>query len=460
MLRGKYSSIYEQIFDYCALLTFSSELLESQVLQSGKKITLYCGADPTAQSLHLGNLIPLLVLLHFYIRGHNVISLVGGATGVVGDPSGRNTERQQMVDQTRENNILRIQHQMKQFIDQGWKYAVSKGYTSPGTAVRANNADWWKDMSMLHFLGTYGRHIRVSHMLARESVKNRLSSEQGIGFNEFTYQILQAYDFWHLYKTQNCSVQVGGNDQWGNITAGIDLISRLRSFLKEKNESNEALSEKPAESDAFGLTVPLLTTPSGEKFGKSAGNAVWIDRDLTKPYDLFQYFVQTPDSVVEQYLKLFTLIPLEEIPDIIQEHDKDPELRLAQRRLASEVADLVHGIGSGKRAELISSILFPTPSQKNPQYSSSEILEAFENEKLLHHCSRVQVVGNQWRSVLATITGKSKSECSRMIKAGGVYYGFARTMVVEGILGEEHLEDNQLLLVRLGKSKYHVIKVE
>jgi tyrosyl-tRNA synthetase len=427
----------------------SSDDLESTILRNDRKISLYCGADPTAQSLHLGNLVPLLVLLHFYIRGHTAITLVGGATGEVGDPSGRTTERQQMVDEVRQTNIRRIQEQMKLFMQRGWEYAQTKGFTRQGSIVKANNAEWWKDMSMLHFLGTYGRHIRVSQMLARDSVKNRLHSEQGIGFNEFTYQVLQAYDFWHLYKTENCVVQVGGNDQWGNITAGIDLISRLKGYLSP-----------PSSQDAYGLTVPLLTTPSGEKFGKSAGNAIWIDPALTRPYDLYQYFIKTPDSVIEQYLQLFTLISLEDISLVMEKHSANTELRYAQRVLASEVTDLVHGIGAGQRAELMSSILFPTPGQESHNYTSSEILDAFEREGVLKTAPRDQVVGCAWRNVVASLLSKSKSEASRMIKAGGVYYGLSRSVVEEGVVEDAHLEDGKLLLIRTGKAKYTVVRVD
>jgi tyrosyl-tRNA synthetase len=184
----------------------------------------------------VGNLIPLFVLLHFYIRGHSAIPLVGGATGIVGDPSGRQTERTALIAEEREGNVRKIHAQMQLFLENGWNYAKTKGFTSRGDVIPANNANWWKDMGMLHFLGTYGRHIRVAQMLARDSVKSRLDSEAGIGFNEFAYQILQAYDFWHMYNTMNCSVQIGGNDQWGNITAGLDLISRLREYSGRTGE--------------------------------------------------------------------------------------------------------------------------------------------------------------------------------------------------------------------------------
>lgn len=423
----------------------SDQSLESVAEQN--KLSLYCGADPSADSLHVGNLMPLIVLLHFMIHGHNPVALVGGATGEVGDPSGRSSERQPMVEETRVSNVDRIKQQMNLFFQRGRQYAVSKGYneSSMGQFQVVNNALWWKPVKMLDFLATYGRHIRVSQMIARDSVKNRLMSEQGLGLNEFVYQVLQAYDFWHLYKSNNCLVQVGGNDQWGNISAGIDLISRLKSSIKR-------------EENAFGLTVPLLTTPSGEKFGKSAGNAVWIDREKTSVYHLYQYLVTSSDEVVEQYLKLLTLVPLPEIEEIMNKHRQRPESRLAQRILALEVTNLIHGIGSGERASVISSVLFPAPGDESVPTSKS-ILEAFSSECLLLKIPSSDIIGQSWRSVIASISGKSKSEAGRMLKSRGVYWGLDRQTVVDEIISKQHVTDDSLLLIRLGKSKYHVIQV-
>jgi tyrosyl-tRNA synthetase len=429
----------------------TSEDLDSAI--SKENLTVYCGADPTAKSLHVGNMMPLMILLHFYIRGHNLLPLVGGATGQVGDPSGRTTERTRIVDDEREDNVVRIQSQMGQFFERASEYAFTRGYVGKrGDLKPLNNAEWWKGVSFLGFLGTYGRHIRVGHMLARESVKARLNSEQGIGFNEFAYQVLQAYDFWHLFKTYNCRIQVGGNDQWGNITAGIDLISRLRSHLDKKDPKHN--------QEAYGITVPLLTTPSGEKFGKSAGNAVWLDNALTKPYDLYQYFIKAPDSVVESYLKLFTLIPLEEIPQIMEKHRHDESLRYAQRVLASEVTDLIHGTGAGHRSQLISAILFPIPGDQHVADSSaSEILNAFEAEGLVKEIPKSELLGQPWKSVLATTLGKSKSEAGRLLKGGGVYVGLKRANIrSDETFQSSHLVDDSLLLIRVGKGNYTVVR--
>lgn len=437
----------------------TNENLQDVIDKEGP-LTIYCGADPTAQSLHVGNMMPLIILLHFYIRGHNILPLIGGATGEVGDPSGRSSERKQIVDNEREGNVSRIKLQMDKFFHRANEYASSRGYgensntSKKGSVTSVNNADWLQGMSLLHFLGTYGRHVRVGHMLNRESVKARLHSDQGIGFNEFTYQVLQAYDFWHLFKTYNCRIQVGGNDQWGNITAGIDLISRLRSYLDKKDPKQK--------QDAYGITVPLLTTPTGEKFGKSAGNAVWLDETLTRPYDLYQYFIKSPDSVIESYLKLFTLIPLEEIPGIMEQHHKDESQRHAQRVLATEVTNLVHGLGCGERSKLISAILFPTPGDETvpESYSATEILTAFEAEGLIKEYPRSQLINQPWKMVLANVLEKSKSEAGRLLKGGGVYVGLDRKSIRnEESVQNSHLEDNKLLLIRVGKSSYTVVKV-
>lgn len=451
VLRSAYSSLNKDVdaplvshlMERGLLANVTSPNLEEE-LKAGKKIKLYLGADPTASSLHVGNMVPLMVLLHFYVRGHNPIALVGGATGEVGDPSGRTTERQAIANQVRANNIEGIHSQMKVFLERGREYAFQKGFQQTGSAEFLNNADWWRNVTMLGFLGTYGRHIRVSQMLGRDSIKSRLNSEQGIGFNEFTYQVLQAYDFWHLYSNHECQLQIGGNDQWGNITAGIDLISRLR---------------KDPKKEAYGATVPLLTTPSGEKFGKSAGNAVWLDSKLTKPYDLYQYFVKAPDSVVETYLKMFTFISLEEIEQIISHHSQDESLRYAQRRLATEVTDLVHGLGSGQRAELISGFLFPSPGSSMSTVTNEEILRAFEIEGLAIEANRSEIIGHPWKSVLSNILGISRSDAGRLLKGGGVYYGRQNVQVTNGSNVEESMVDGNLFVIRTGKSSYSIVKL-
>ncbi|EMG45745.1 MSY1 Tyrosine--tRNA ligase [Candida maltosa Xu316] len=422
---------------------------------SDYKFKLYCGADPSAASLHLGNLLPLMVLLHFKICGNDVVGLVGGATGLVGDPSGRQTERKKINEVEVVDNVSAIQTQISTFLSNGIEYAKSRQFpmsNSLGETESVNNATWWQNVKMLDFLATYGRHIRVSAMLARDSISSRLESG-GIGFNEFTYQILQAYDFWHLYKEHNVNMQVGGNDQWGNITAGIDLISRIKkSFGKER--------------EAFGVTVPLLTTSSGEKFGKSAGNAVFIDSKITTPYQMYQYFINMPDDMVGKLLKAFTLLPLNVIEgELLPKHNSDPGLRIAQRVLAREVVDLIHGVGVGDEMAYVTGFLFPTPDQPfNDNVTADKLISNFKRSGILF--SREKPSADEeikLSSLLAEVTGKSKSEMKRLIKAGGVYLGLDRNQIEDPddvILFDvdNHLIDGKLLLVRVGKQNYYVVE--
>ncbi|CAH00131.1 tyrosine--tRNA ligase MSY1 [Kluyveromyces lactis] len=418
------------------------EKLLSEKLSNGDKIKLYCGADPTAKSLHLGNLLPLMVLLNFYVRGHDVVSLIGGATGKVGDPSGRKTERDVIAEAKRQGNIERIVEQYKTFFTNGLKYYESriKERDAPGKVTYLNNISWWQDVKMLDFLATYGKHIRIQNMLSRDSVSSRLQSQDGIGFNEFTYQILQAYDFYHLYSNEQVSIQVGGNDQWGNITAGIDLINRI---------SPQHVKTRPA----FGLTVPLLTTSTGEKFGKSAGNAVFIDPEINTSYDMYQFFVNTTDADVAKQLKIFTLLPLELIEDIMAQHALSPNERYAQKRLAKEVVDLIHGIGKGDDAEFVSRILFGGSGFENVK--AAELIRVFDENRILNKIP----INTPLSDIVCQLIDCSKTESRRRIKQGSIYLGPNKNKVVDDTTNfSPFLIDERVLLLRVGKQKCYVIE--
>lgn len=429
---------------------------------SQKKLTAYCGADPSAKSLHLGNLLPLMALLHFKLRGSNVVGLVGGATGVVGDPSGRTTERKAIEQNDRLENVKHIQNQISSFLERGIEYAKSRNYplSEEGEILLVNNASWWEDMKLLDFLTNYGRHIRLSAMLARESIQSRLKSNAGIGYNEFSYQILQAYDFWHLHKNHGVNMQIGGNDQWGNIVAGIDLVSRLH------RNSQECGEEEGESNSVFGLTVPLLTTPSGEKFGKSAGNAVFISEELTSSFDLYQYFINSPDDLVGQLLRVFTLLPLRSIEWILKLHEEDPGLRIAQRTLAREVVDLVRGVGVGDEMSYITSLLFPTPDEPfDDNISADKLISIFKRSGILirFKLDDFNVEDLKMSTLLAKIMGKSKTETKSLIKSGGIYLGLEREQFIDPddvVLfdPEHHLIEGKLMLVRSGKQKYYVVE--
>lgn len=452
-------------------------------LSDSTTLTLYSGADPTARSLHLGNLLPLLIMLHYNIRGHNIVGLVGGATGKVGDPSGRLTERSQIKEDVQMSNTERIKQQLNGFLHTGKKFVASVGFPIKqqqnvveetkevkGQIQVKNNHDWWKDVTLLDFLSNFGRFIRVNSMLARDSVKGRLESKAGIGFNEFTYQVLQAYDFWHLFKHHNVTVQVGGNDQWGNITAGIDLISKIKvSHLEaikqlpkkeqEKLKATVRLLNKPV----FGLTVPLLTTSSGQKFGKSAGNAVFIDSQATPAFEMYNFFMKTTDDDIAKLLKIFTVIPLLQIDNIVTTHMQNPSLRHGQRILADQVVSLIHGRDASYQASVIASILYPLPEEPYPtNLKTEEVLRIFQNAGLLKSIERSEVQGERVSTLLHKVAGISKTEARNLVKSGGVYIGYDRLKVDPSdslLLSDELMLDSKLVFLRAGKSKYYVVEI-
>lgn len=432
---------------------------EEQLLKDAqeKRLGLYCGADPTAKSLHLGNLLPLMVLLHFNLRGHRIFPLIGGATGEVGDPSGRSTERSAMANETRLDHVSRISQQFLDFFQKAVEYGKTRnpriGHLDIGTRELKNNREWWKNMGMLEFLAKYGRHIRVNQMLSRESIKNRLTSEQGIGFNEFAYQLLQAYDFYYLNKTFKVDIQVGGNDQYGNIVAGIDLISRMRKAEESDNKD-----------EVFGITVPLLTTSNGVKFGKSAGNAIFIDKELTSSYDIYQFMYNTTDEDIQKFLYKFSLLPTSVIDKIVTAHNLDKKARLGQRILAIEMCDLIHGDGEGMSNYIISEILFSKVNIRE-HFKAADILEAFKKQGLVNSVGRKELGEMNVVNLLHQIGGgeKSKSELRRMMKGGSVCIGNTKEGKVSDpdyiISLDRDVIDGKLLLLKLGK-KYHVVEIQ
>lgn len=425
------------------------------------KFGLYCGADPSAKSLHLGNLLPLMILLHFNLRGHNINPLIGGATGTVGDPSGRSTERNYMEENIRQTNIERISSQFINFFQMAIKYGQTRNdyikQLSIGNQKLQNNYHWWKDMGMLNFLANYGKHIRVNQMLSRDSIKNRLQSDQGIGFNEFTYQILQAYDFYYLNKNMKVDIQVGGNDQYGNIVAGIDLISRLR---KEESANKEDKELKPV----FGITVPLLTTSNGVKFGKSAGNAIFIDKEMTPSFKIYQFMYNTTDEDIQKFLYKFSLLPTSIIDKVVEAHNQDKKLRLGQKLLAFEMCDLIHGDGEGYRNFIISDVLFNKENIKG-RFSAEDIISAFKSQNMLIHISRKDLESESIINIMTKCSdlSKSKSSLKRMVSQGAVYLGNTKEFKVDNADAkvdlDQHLIDDKVLLLRIGKN-FHVISTD
>ncbi|CAI4849599.1 CQI_4a_G0054110.mRNA.1.CDS.1 [Saccharomyces cerevisiae] len=412
-------------------------------LNGNDKIKLYCGVDPTAQSLHLGNLVPLMVLLHFYVKGHDIVTVIGGATGKVGDPSGRKTERDVMENDIRQNNVTSISQQLQRFFKNGLEYyrnrcALTEDVPS-GKYTPRNNFNWWKDIKMLDFLADFGRHIRVQSMLARDSISSRLQTKNGLGFNEFTYQVLQAYDFYHLYKEENVTIQVGGNDQWGNITAGIDLINRIQPV------KNKGLP--------FGITVPLLTTATGEKFGKSAGNAVFIDPSINTAYDVYQFFYNTLDADVPKFLKIFTFLNSSEIKKIVETHIKSPSLRYGQTLLAKEVTDMLYGVGSGSDSEALSNIIF---GRYDGTLSAAKLVDLCKKARILQYADReIDLI-----KLICKLVNCSVSEARRKLSQGSVYLHHSKSKVNENISNlAPFLIDDRVLILRIGKQKCFIIEM-
>ncbi|KAF9940438.1 tyrosyl-tRNA synthetase [Modicella reniformis] len=409
---------------------------------------IYCGVDPTASSLHLGNLVTLLGLLHFHIKGHTAIGLVGGATGTIGDPSGKSTERQPMSAATLSKNVAEIDAQFQRFFTRGRAYAMRRGYIVQGHGGKVkvvNNKTWFDKLSALDFLGDIGRYARVGTMIARDSVKSRLESPQGISFTEFSYQLLQAYDFWYLFHEDGCRIQLGGNDQWGNITAGIDLIHKKKKSTEEQVIINNY--DHPSEKlHAYGLTIPLLTTATGEKFGKSAGNAVWLDKKMTSLFDFYQFFVKTTDADVERYLHYFTLLSAEEINTVMVE----PEKRIAQHTLAKETTELVHGAEAVPKALVATQVLFDSSLDK---IKGQDLIEAMVS-LAKPYVAEMSVD----RVALDSGLCSSKSEAKKLVKSGGFYINNVKVTDPTYRMADKDWIDGAVCVLRSGKSNYKLIR--
>jgi len=393
-------------------------------------VTLYAGFDPTADSLHLGHLFPLLCLARFQRLGHIPIPLVGGATGLIGDPSGKSEERQLLTGEIIEKNSEAIRKQLERFLD----------FDGDNAAVMANNADWTKDVKYLDWLRNVGKFFSVNYMLGKESVRRRIDDRtQGISYTEFSYMLIQANDFLELYDRYGCTLQVGGNDQWGNITAGIDLIQKRRQV------------------QAYGITFPLLTTSSGEKFGKSEGNAVWLDPDKTSPYNLYQFWIRTDDHDVIRYLKYFTYLSLAEIGELERTVEEEPEKREAQRILAEESTRMIHGDTGLSSARRASEVLF---GGEINDFTDRELLDVF-NDVPSSDIERERL--EQGVGVLAMFSeaglAKSNSQAMQLVKQGGAYVNNIRVEDSRLVLTPEHLASESMMVLRSGKKKYHLVRV-
>ena len=394
------------------------------------KVAVYCGFDPTAESLHIGNLVPMMGLAHFQRYGHKVLPLIGCATGMIGDPSGRSEERNlQTIEQIMHNADF-IKKQM----------ALVMHFDGDNPAEMVNNYDWTHKMTIIDWLRDVGKYFTVNYMIAKDSVKSRINSDNGISYTEFSYMTLQSYDFLHLYRNNNCTVQFGGNDQWGNITAGLELIRRADN------------------GKAFGMTFPLVTTSSGEKFGKSAGNAVWLDAEKTSPYQYYQYWINIADEDVEKMLKLFTFLDVDEIEKICAEHAQAPHQRIAQKLLAQEATKIIHGEKGLESALRASKALFGGDLDG---LTEKELLNIFNDiPSSSFDRDKVEQGLNICDLLVETKMQNSKGNARRLVQQGGCYINNMKIDDIDYSVDESSLMHDSLLVIRCGKKNYHLVTVK
>lgn len=397
----------------------------------------YVGFDPTADSLHIGNLVPIMLLAHYQRCGHKPYALVGGATGMIGDPSGKSSERNLLDEATLRHNQEAIKKQLSHFLDFDAK--------AENNAVLVNNYDWMKDFTFLDFIRDVGKHITVNYMMAKDSVKNRISSEStdGMSFTEFTYQLVQGYDFLHLYKENDCTIQMGGSDQWGNITTGTELIRRIGN------------------GKGFAITCPLITKSDGSKFGKSEGGNVWLDANRTSPYKFYQYWLNSSDEDAEKYIKIFTFLTQEEVKALIKEHQEAPHLRMLQKRLAQEVTTIVHSVEDFENAEKASNILFSkTFKQDIKTLNEKTFLDVFEGVPQAELPKSDFAEGLDMIAALSAQTNflASNGEARRALKENSVSVN--KEKVTEDYkLTSDDLINDRYIIINKGKKNTYIIKV-
>ncbi len=406
----------------------TEELLQKEMVSG------YIGFDPTSDSLHIGSLVPILLLVHLQRAGHKPVALVGGATGMVGDPSFKSEERKLLNEDELAKNQAGVKKQLEQFLD------FDAGKTNAAEMV--NNYDWFKGISFLEFIRDTGKHITVNYMMSKDSVKKRIEGESGISFTEFTYQLIQGYDFYWLYTNKNCKLQMGGSDQWGNIVTGTEIIRRK------------------ANGEAFAFTCPLITKADGGKFGKTEKGNVWLDPKKTSPYQFYQFWLNASDDDAKKWIKIFTLLPKDEIDGLITEHDKAPHIRILQKRLAEELTTFVHGREHYDFAIKASEILFGN--------ATTEVLQSLNEEQLLQVMEGVPAVeikkdqlsqGYDLLSFLSeTQIFPSKGEARKMWQGGGISINKNKVAIDKASITESDLLQGKYMLVQKGKKNYYLVK--
>ena len=406
-------------------------------LMEGMK-SAYVGFDPTADSLHIGNLVPIMLLAHYQRCGHKPVALVGGATGMIGDPSGKSSERNLLDEKTLRHNQDAIKNQLAHFLD--------FESDAENAAVLVNNYDWMKEFSFLEFIRDVGKHITVNYMMAKDSVKNRISSDDsdGMSFTEFTYQLVQGYDFLHLFRANACSIQMGGSDQWGNITTGTELIRRI------------------AGGKGYAITCPLITKSDGSKFGKSEGGNVWLDANRTSPYKFYQYWLNSSDEDAEKYIKIFTFLEEEAISNLIETHKEAPHLRVLQKRLAEEITTMVHSKLDLENAIKASNILFgKSTSEDLKALNEQTFLDVFEGVPQTEIDASEITEGLDMVGALAEKGGflKSNGEARRALKENSISVNKEKVKEDYKITKADVI-NNKFVLLQRGKKNYFVLVVK
>jgi tyrosyl-tRNA synthetase len=406
-----------------------------ELLNSGM-VSGYIGFDPTADSLHVGSLAQIMLLIHFQRAGHKPFALVGGATGMVGDPSGKSAERNLLSEDALQHNLQGIKSQLEKFLD------FDCGVNS---AQMVNNYDWFKDFSFLHFIRDVGKHITVNYMMAKDSVKNRISGDTGMSFTEFSYQLVQGYDFYYLWKNHNCALQMGGSDQWGNIVTGTELVRR-----KDAGE-------------AFAITIQLIKKSDGTKFGKTEGGNIWLDAEKTSPYKFYQFWLNTSDEDAKTYIRIFTLFDKETIENIEKEHESAPHLRALQKALAKDITIRVHGEAEYEKAVKSSEFLFGnTGIEFLTELSDAEVLALFDGvpnytvnpDELNHGINVVDLLAVQ------TPVFASKGDAKKMIQAGGTAINKDKIASIDVVCNVNSLINGKFLVAQKGKKNYFLIIAE
>ena len=396
--------------------------------------TGYIGFDPTSDSLHIGSLVPILLLVHLQKAGHKPIALVGGATGMVGDPSGKSAERNLLDENTLAHNLSGIQSQLEKFLD--------FDATKPNVALLVNNYDWFKDFSFLHFIRDVGKHITVNYMMAKDSVKKRLNSEVGMSFTEFTYQLVQGYDFYWLYQNKGAKLQMGGSDQWGNIVTGTELIRRKAS------------------GEAFAFTCPLLTKSDGGKFGKSEGGNVWLDATKTTPYQFYQFWLNASDTDAEKWIKIFTLLDKETIYSLTEQHRQNPSERILQKNLAKEVTILVHGEAEYDKAIETTAKLFSKQNVGIEEMTAEDLEGMVGIVKLTASKEKLQAGVDVISLTADAGVFPSRGEARKMIQNGGLSINRQKVSDIGEIINTDKLLHGKYLLVQKGKKNYYLLITE